>query len=107
MQEIKVLKIGQKFIFPENVSVKQSSGNMITIPAGTEGYVSGNGYIIVTDGEHRGQWVYIDKRKYRVDNIDYDGVAEIVVTGLTKEGYALDGRAFMLVVDYLRSIAIR
>ena len=47
---MEILKIGQKFIFKENERVKQSSDRMVTIPAGTEGYVAGNGYIIVTDG---------------------------------------------------------
>lgn len=105
--EIKVLKIGQKFIFEENERVKQSSDRMVTIPAGTEGYVAGNGYIIVTDGINAGQWVPIDNRKYRVEGIDYDGVAEVVVTGLIKDGYELDRKAFMLAADYLRSIALR
>ena len=39
--------------------------------------------------------------------IDYDGVAEVVVTGLIRDGYELDRKAFMLAADYLRSIAIR
>ena len=104
---MEILKIGQKFIFKENERVKQSSDRMVTIPAGTEGYVAGNGYIIVTDGINAGQWVPIDNRNYRVEGIDYDGVAEVVVTGLIKDGYELDGKAFMLAADYLRSIAIR
>lgn len=107
MQDIKTLKIGQKFVFQENTRVKQSSEKMVTIPAGTEGYVAGNGYIIVTEGICTGQWVPIDKRFYRVEDIDYDGVAEVVVTGLMKDGYELDRKAFMLVADYLRSVAIR
>ncbi len=106
MQDIKTLKIGQKYIFPDNTRVKQSSGNMVTIPAGTEGYVAGNGYIIVTDGINAGQWVPIDNKRCRIEGIDYDGVAEVVVTGLMQEGYELDRKAFMLVADFLRSIAI-
>ncbi len=106
MQDIKTLKIGQKYIFPENTRVKQSSGNMVTIPAGTEGYVAGNWYIIVTDGINAGQWVPVDKRICRIDGIDYEGVAEVVLTGLMQEGYELDRKAFMLVADFLRSIAI-
>lgn len=106
MQEIKTLKIGQQYVFQENTRVKQTSGNMVTIPAGTEGYIAGNGYIIVTDGINTGQWVPIDKRACRVEGIDYDGAASVVVTGLMRDGYELDRKAFMLVADYLRSLAI-
>lgn len=105
--EIKVLKIGQKFVIEENKTIKQLSGNIVVIPKGTEGYVAGNGYIIITEGINAGQWVPVDSRRYRIEDIDYDGVASVVVTGLIQDGYDLDRKAFMLVADYLRSVAIK